>query len=68
MDDEDLHADPFDYYGDRYTWSQHQTKALRWRWDLFYGLEDNKGIIEGLRGELLAAAWKYCREKPSAPS
>ena len=123
MAGKDLHTDPFDYYGDRYTWSLRQAEALRqrdldgidwphvaaeiekvsggewidclnwciwliellllieyypaerdrirlwrdealrWRRDLFYGLEDNKGIVERRRDELLAEAWKYGREK-----
>ena len=29
MDNEDFHAAPFNYYGDRYTYSQCQSEALR---------------------------------------
>lgn len=34
----------------------------------WYVIKDNAGIIERRRDELLAEAWKYGREKPSAPS
>lgn len=38
-------------------------EALRFRWDLFHVLNDNKGIIRRQRKELLGEAWKYGREK-----